>query len=99
MRAGPGGLRNPFLDPVLTALDLRLAAWTRRGYDTREGRPDVVLGRLTRGLDAGDILLMHDGHSALTPGGQPVILALLPPLLHILTAQKLRPVTLADATA
>lgn len=91
------GLRNPFLDPVLAALDLRLATWSRRGYDTREGRSDIVLGRLTRGLGAGDILLMHDGHSALTPSGQPVILALLPPLLRTLTEQKLRPVTLADA--
>jgi peptidoglycan/xylan/chitin deacetylase (PgdA/CDA1 family) len=93
------GLRNPFLDPVLAALDLRLAAWSRRGYDTREGRPDIVLGRLTRGLGAGDILLMHDGHSALTPEGQPVILAILPPLLRALAEQELKPVTLDDATA
>src|SRR5579871_970897 len=25
----PAGLRNPFLDPILTHLDLRLASWTR----------------------------------------------------------------------
>ncbi|MGE5319606.1 MAG: polysaccharide deacetylase family protein [Hyphomicrobiaceae bacterium] len=93
------GLRNPFLDPVLASLDLRLAAWSRRGYDTRENRPDVVLGRLTHGLAAGDILLMHDGHAAVTPQGLPVILALLPPLLRTLAAQELRPVTLADAVA
>jgi peptidoglycan/xylan/chitin deacetylase (PgdA/CDA1 family) len=91
------GLRNPFLDPVLAALDLRLAAWSRRAYDTREGRPDVVLGRLTRGLGAGDILLMHDGHAALTPEGQPVILAVLPHLLHKLAEHQLKPVTLAEA--
>jgi peptidoglycan/xylan/chitin deacetylase (PgdA/CDA1 family) len=91
------GLRNPFLDPVLAALDLRLAAWTRRGYDTREGRPEIVLGRLTRGLGAGDILLLHDGHAARTAEDQPVILAVLPPLLRTLAEQKLKPVTLADA--
>lgn len=91
------GLRNPFLDPVLAALDLRLAAWSRRAYDTREGRPDVVLGRLTRGLGAGDILLMHDGHAALTPDGQPVILAVLPQLLRKLAERELKPVTLAAA--
>ena len=28
------GLRNPFLDPVLHRLGIRLAAWTRRPYDT-----------------------------------------------------------------
>ena len=88
------GLRNPFLDPVLAGLDLRLAAWTRRPYDTRDGRPQQVLQRLTRGLAAGDILLMHDGHAALTPEGQPVILATLPLLLDTLKAERLRPVTL-----
>ena len=93
------GLRNPFLDPVLAALDLRLATWTRRGYDTREGRPDIVLGRLTRGLGPGDILLVHDGHAARTLEGQPLILAILPDLLRALDERKLNPVTLADATA
>lgn len=93
------GLRNPFLDPVLAGLDLRLAAWTRRPYDTRDGRPDKVLQRLTRGLGAGDILLMHDGHAALTPEGRPVILATLPALLQTLQSQSLRPVTLRDALA
>lgn len=91
------GLRNPFLDPVLASLDLQLAAWTRRPYDTRDGRPQQVLQRLTRGLGPGDILLMHDGHAALTPEGQPVILATLPLLLHRLKAESLRAVTLQQA--
>jgi peptidoglycan/xylan/chitin deacetylase (PgdA/CDA1 family) len=82
---------------VLAALELRLAAWSRRAYDTREGRPDIVLGRLARGLGAGDILLMHDGHAARTPDGEPVILAVLPQLLRRLAEHELRPVTLAGA--
>lgn len=93
------GLRNPFLDPVLAALDLRLAAWSRRGYDTRERRPGIVLDRLTRDLDAGDILLIHDGHAARTGENQPVILAVLPDLLQTLAERKLKPVTLVDALA
>lgn len=91
------GLRNPFLEPVLAELDLHLAAWTRRPYDTRDGRPQQVLQRLTRGLGPGDILLMHDGHAALTPEGQPVILATLPLLLVTLQAQQLRSVTLQQS--
>jgi peptidoglycan/xylan/chitin deacetylase (PgdA/CDA1 family) len=91
------GLRNPFLDPVLAALDLRLAAWTRRAYDTREGRPDIVFARLTRNLAAGDILLLHDGHGARTPAGEPAILAVLPRLLATLAERDLKPVTLAAA--
>lgn len=91
------GLRNPFLEPVLADLDLHLAAWTRRPYDTREGRPERVLQRLTRSLAPGDILLMHDGHSAPTPDGGPVMLAVLPRLLDVLARQQLQTVTLKDA--
>jgi peptidoglycan/xylan/chitin deacetylase (PgdA/CDA1 family) len=93
------GLRNPFLEPVLASLDLKLAAWTRRPYDTRDGRPHKVLQRLCKNLGAGDILLMHDGHAALTPEGQPVILATLPELLRRIQARQLRCVTLPAALA
>ncbi|MFP5468029.1 MAG: polysaccharide deacetylase family protein [Gammaproteobacteria bacterium] len=90
------GLRNPFLDPVLAGLDLRLAAWTRRPYDTRDPHAERVLERLCRGLGDGDILLLHDGHAARTADGQPVIQAVLPLLAQRL-APKLRTITLDQA--
>ncbi len=93
------GLRNPFLDPLLRDLNLRLATWTRRPYDTVQGEPRRVLQRLTRALAAGDILLMHDGHAARTSDGVPVILATLPTLLQTFTTLALKPVTLKDALA
>jgi peptidoglycan/xylan/chitin deacetylase (PgdA/CDA1 family) len=91
------GLRSPFLEPILCRLDLQLAAWTRRPFDTRCGDADLVHERLTRGLVAGDILLMHDGHAARTPAGQAVILEVLPRLLATLGAAGLHSVTLAAA--
>ena len=91
------GLRNPLLEPVLASLDLKLAAWTRRPFDTREGRPQVVLDRLTRNLGVGDILLLHDGHAAKTPDGEAVILAVLPRLLQSIHDARLTPVTLTAA--
>jgi len=91
------GLRNPFLEPVLAGLDLTLASWTRRPYDTREGNPERVFVRLTERLGPGDILLMHDGHSASTADGQPVILAVLPRLLAEFKLADLMPVTLPTA--
>jgi peptidoglycan/xylan/chitin deacetylase (PgdA/CDA1 family) len=90
----PAGLRNPLLEPVLARLGLTLASWTRRGFDTRESRADVVLTRLTHQLAAGDILLLHDGHAARDAHGQPVILAVLPPLLEAIARAGLKPVTL-----
>ncbi|HZW12978.1 MAG TPA: polysaccharide deacetylase family protein [Noviherbaspirillum sp.] len=93
----PAGLRNPFLDPVLSRLGLRLAAWTRRGFDTRTGDPAIVLGRLLSAIRPGSILLLHDGNCARTNQGEPVILAVLPPLIEAAEAAGLRFVTLSSA--
>lgn len=93
----PAGLRNPFLDPALHHTGLQLASWTRRAYDTRVGDADTVLRKLTASLRAGDILLLHDRHAALTRAGVPVILEVLPPLLDTIQRAGLRPVTLRDA--
>jgi peptidoglycan/xylan/chitin deacetylase (PgdA/CDA1 family) len=90
----PAGLRNPFLDPVLARLKLRLASWTRRGFDTVSTDADAVFHRLAGPLQAGDILLLHDGHAARGRGGQPVILEVLPRLLEALRRRGLRSVTL-----
>jgi peptidoglycan/xylan/chitin deacetylase (PgdA/CDA1 family) len=93
----PAGLRNIFLDPVLHQLDLRLASWTRRGFDTARSNPDYVYGRLTDGLAAGDLLLLHDGHAAHTAAGQPIVLQVLPRLLQACSDQSLKAVTLDQA--
>jgi len=93
----PAGLRNPFLDPILARLGLRLAAWTRRGFDTVNPDAEAVLRRLTRPLGNGDILLLHDGNAARTRNGKPVILEVLPRLLDALAEKRLRPVTLRSA--
>jgi peptidoglycan-N-acetylglucosamine deacetylase len=93
----PAGLRNPFLAPVLHALQLDLVSWTRRGFDTVKRDPADVLARLARELRAGDILLLHDGHAARTAGGKPVVLEVLPALLKRFEALGLRAVTLPEA--
>lgn len=93
----PAGLRNPFLDPVLAELDLELASWTRRGFDTRTRDASAVGARLTRGLAAGDILLLHDGHAARGADDRPVILESLAQVLAVAERAGLRPVTLQSA--
>ncbi|MFL9997713.1 polysaccharide deacetylase family protein [Paraburkholderia sediminicola] len=93
----PAGLRNIFLEPVLRKLDLRLAAWTRRGYDTRERDPQVVAHRLLDGLAPRDILLLHDGNAALTMAGKPLILTVLPRVIDAARRRHLRFVTLREA--
>lgn len=95
----PAGLRNPLLEPVLADLGLHLTSWTRRGFDTVSGDAERVYPRLERGLAAGDILLLHDGHSARTTTGRPVVLDVLPRLLERLASRRLLPVTLPQAFA
>ncbi len=93
----PAGLRNPFLQPVLQRLDLQLVSWTRRGFDTVRSDPVAMLARLAHGLAAGDIVLLHDGHAARTPSGEPVVVPVLPRLLDRIAAAGLVAVTLPAA--
>lgn len=90
----PAGFRSPLLDLVLARRGLTYVSWTRRGYDTVRHDPVKVFDRLTRGLAAGDILLLHDGNAARTAQGEPVVLAVLPRLLEHLRAERLTSVAL-----
>jgi peptidoglycan/xylan/chitin deacetylase (PgdA/CDA1 family) len=94
----PAGLRNPFLDPVLARLQLQLASWTRRGFDTVNRDAALLHRRLVRSLSGGDILLLHDGNAARARrSGTPLILEVLPRLLDSMAEASLRPVTLRAA--
>lgn len=93
----PFGMRSPLLDPVLAQTGLRLVSWTRRGYDTADRDATRVLGRLLRGLAAGDILVLHDGVATGRARPWSSALEALPALLDRIAAAGLRPVTLRDA--
>jgi peptidoglycan/xylan/chitin deacetylase (PgdA/CDA1 family) len=95
----PMGLRSPLLDPVLARCGLHHVSWTRRGFDATARDPERVLRRLTAGLSAGDILLLHDGAGARTRDGTPVVLAVLPLLLERMKALGLTSVALAEGLA
>ncbi|RQU81831.1 polysaccharide deacetylase family protein [Burkholderia cenocepacia] len=95
----PAGLRNPFLEPVLCEFGLQLASWTRRGFDTRAHDASIVTRRLLHGLDARDILLVHDGHAARDARGEPVVLDVLPAVLRAAADAQLHWTTLRAALA
>jgi peptidoglycan-N-acetylglucosamine deacetylase len=92
----PAGLRNVFLEPVLCRMGLQLAAWTRRGFDTRSGEADVVARRLLSGLASRDILLLHDGHAARDVRGVPVVFEVLGRLLRRASELEFECVALRD---
>ena len=93
----PAGLRNPFLAPVLAHLQLQLASWSVRGFDTRVRDAEQVKKKLLAGLQAGAILLLHDGHAARTANNIPMILAVLPDIVAAASSAQLHFVTLRDA--
>ena len=91
----PAGIRSPLLDPVLAREGLTLVSWTRRGFDTRSSDSAWILSRLTSGLTAGDVLLLHDGNCAIDRATRsPMVLEVLPRLLDALAARSLRAVPL-----
>jgi peptidoglycan/xylan/chitin deacetylase (PgdA/CDA1 family) len=86
----PAGIRSPLLAGTLAARGLELASWTRRGYDAIARDPAPVLGRLVRGLAAGDVLVLHDGARHDYWGGRRVVVEVLPRLLDAIEAAGLR---------
>ncbi len=84
----PAGLRSPMLDPVLAALELSLVSWTRRGFDAVVTDPERVWNRLSPGVRAGAILLMHDG------AGHRVVLDVLPRVLEEVGRRRLTATTI-----
>lgn len=85
----PAGMRNPWLQPMLTPLGLELVSWTRRGLDGVWKQPDRVYERLVRNLEAGDILLLHDGATAVG-SALPLVQSVLPRLFERLDELSLK---------
>jgi peptidoglycan/xylan/chitin deacetylase (PgdA/CDA1 family) len=95
----PAGIRSPWLEGALVRAGLRLASWTRRGFDTVSKDPAAVASRLTRNLRAGDVVLLHDGACGKRPPNERVVLAALPLLLDAIEAAGFRVCPLMDASA
>lgn len=93
----PFGARNPMLDPTLLRLGLSYVSWTRRGYDMVDRSAPRVLRRLTKGLAAGDVLLLHDGVLFREKAAEATVLTVLSKLLDELAKRDLRAVSLRVA--
>lgn len=57
----PVGIKNLWLAPALCARGLTCVGWTARGLELRGGDADAVATRALRGLQPGNILLLHEG--------------------------------------
>ena len=93
----PAGFRTPLLDPVLSRHGLDYVSWTRRAYDSVRTDAQAVVRALTVGLEAGDILLLHDSAPAGPRSTDPIVLSVLPPLIRTVRERELKSVTLRAA--
>lgn len=55
------GMTNPFVGLSLKRHGLARVAWSARGFDGVDCRPDQVLARITRDIAPGAIVLLHEG--------------------------------------
>ena len=92
----PAGIRSPLLQGALERAGLRLASWTRRGFDAASNDDVRVATRLTRNLAAGDVILLHDGARGRSHSSHPVVLRALPRVLDAIDAAGLAAMPLMD---
>ena len=76
------------------ARGLRSLLWSRWGHDWRAARSGAeIAAEVTRDLDAGDVLLMHDADHYSEPGCWRGTVAALPMVVERIRSAGLRPVT------
>lgn len=57
----PQGFRSPILADVVKERNLHCIAWSARGYDAIESRPNKILQSILKDVKGGGIVLLHDG--------------------------------------
>ena len=90
----PIGHTNPTIARISDLLDLTMVGWSVRARDGLAGtKPDDVLARISRGLEDGAIVLLHDApeHGTRKPAG----VTALPAILDRIAAKNLRVVPLS----
>ena len=82
-------VRRAGLEPVL---------WSRHGRDwSRRATPASIAARLGRGVETGEVLLLHDADHYAAPGSWARTAAALPQLLELLAETGLEPMALPAA--
>jgi len=57
----PHGFRSPWVTPIAASLGQRTVGWSLGVWDSARPGADVIASRAIEGLNAGSILLLHDG--------------------------------------
>lgn len=91
----PVGHTSPRVAKAADDAGVTLVGWSVRGYDgLARAKPDEVAARVTRGLEDGALVLLHD--AAERDDHTPAALAALPKILAAMHARNLRTAELTD---
>ena len=63
----PFGVTNPMIAAALKGLNLKIAGWSIRSFDTKNENAELVLKRIVKKLKGGDIVLLHDTSANIVP--------------------------------
>jgi peptidoglycan/xylan/chitin deacetylase (PgdA/CDA1 family) len=84
----PYGVRSPGYFRAARALGLRTVQWSVTGYDWKPRPASAIARAVARGLDAGAIVLLHDGDGDGTRDRRPTVEAL-PAIVDAVTTRGL----------
>lgn len=58
----PVGFKNPFVHPLLRKRDMKLVAWSNRGFDAIASTAELAASRILHDIEPGSIILVHEAH-------------------------------------
>jgi peptidoglycan/xylan/chitin deacetylase (PgdA/CDA1 family) len=92
----PHGFRSPWVTPIAASLGQRTVGWSLGVWDSARPGVDQIAQRALAGLDAGSILLLHDGDGYDAQGDRMQTAAALPMIIRGLRERGLDFATLPD---
>jgi peptidoglycan/xylan/chitin deacetylase (PgdA/CDA1 family) len=92
----PHGFRSPWVTPIASSLGQRTVGWSLGVWDSARPGADVIAERALEGMQAGSILLLHDGDGYDPDGDRLQTAEALPAIIEGLRGRGFRFTTLPD---
>jgi peptidoglycan/xylan/chitin deacetylase (PgdA/CDA1 family) len=92
----PHGFRSPWVTPIAASLGQRTVGWSLGVWDSARPGADVIAARTLEGVNAGSIVLLHDGDGYDPDGDRLQTADALPTILDGLRRRGFRFTTLPD---
>jgi peptidoglycan/xylan/chitin deacetylase (PgdA/CDA1 family) len=92
----PHGFRSPWVTPIASSLGQRTVGWSLGVWDSARPGADAIAYRALEGMQAGSILLLHDGDGYDPDGDRLQTAEALPAIIEGLRGRGFRFTTLPD---